>query len=207
LKDENNRAEIIADEKNRTIHIRVCGTTCRDLLAIIRKTFDNIHGKYEKLEVEQMVPCNCNTCTELQEPNLFMYSELKDRLKNNKKTIECKKSPYYDVDIQPLINDFTQFDKEKIARELSESFFEIEIRTLDVKSKTTASKKKEEEKKKSWWQKTCNWFSGLNNILQTVFFLLVFIPLTLVILDTLDILKISEPVAKIIDTIESWGNK
>lgn len=205
LKEEKNRAEIIADEKNRTIHIRVCGATRRDLLTIIRKTFDSIHGEYKKLKVEQMVPCNCDVCKESQEPTLYPYSKLINRLSNNKDTIECDKPPYNEIDIQTLVNDFPQIDKEGITDEIildSVEHYYIE----GIRTKTIINKQEKKENK-SWWIKTCDWFSGLNNILQTVFFLLILIPLVLVILNTLDVFEISEPVSKIIGIIENWGSK
>lgn len=96
------------DEQKKRIHIQVCGLLCNDFLAIIRYEFEKIHALYPRLQVESMVPCNCDICKESNEPEMFKYSELLNRIKHGRETIDCSKNKYCYVRIRPLITKFSE---------------------------------------------------------------------------------------------------
>jgi len=97
-------AEIIETygRENR-FDIRIHGKNHKDLLNIIIYHFDNMLKRFKKLTHEKLVPCNCDTCKTSNNPHFFSYAELNERKEENKKTIECRKKPYLDVDIDSLI--------------------------------------------------------------------------------------------------------
>jgi len=121
LKKDDISAEVKADENKKSIYIRVSGLLCNDFLANIRYEFERIHADYPKLKVESMIPCNCDICKDSEEPVLFKYSELYNRLMYGKDTIDCSKNKYCAVEIEPLIRDFPEIDigdnNERITRE------------------------------------------------------------------------------------------
>ena len=90
----------------------------RKSLTTIRHEFDKIHNTYTLLKVSTLVPCNCFTCKGRQEPHFYKFENLRERLANNKKTVECNNPPYLDVDISSLIDDVT---REPISQPPSQS--------------------------------------------------------------------------------------
>ncbi len=55
-KSYNSTAVIKADAREKKIRIDVAGDLKRDWFAVLRDTFKEIHGSFEKLDVEEMVP-------------------------------------------------------------------------------------------------------------------------------------------------------
>ncbi len=108
LKKGETLANVIEYYHKRYIEIRISGEKKHGLMAIIRHEFDKIHADYgNRLPYNELIPCNCKTCKKLNDPYLFTREELKERQKNNKRTIECKKPPhYYDVDVKKLLDEF-----------------------------------------------------------------------------------------------------
>ena len=113
LRRDGARAEVIERYHRKEIRIRVAGNHRRDLLANIRYVIDEIHASYEHLKCSTLVPCNCNTCKGNQAPYFYSFNELQERIDQGKETIECRKSPYLDIVIRPLISDITQETKSK----------------------------------------------------------------------------------------------
>jgi internalin A len=105
LNDGYARAEILELRGDGEIRIRVAGRNKRDLLMEIVRALDELHRSFPKLHYEQLIPCNCPTCAPLIQPHFFDLKELRDRLANDKDTIECKNSPYANVSIRGLMDD------------------------------------------------------------------------------------------------------
>jgi GTPase SAR1 family protein len=112
LEREETRAEIIETYDSRSIKIRVAGKNKRDFMTIIAEEIDRINGQYEKMNVEKMIPCNCEKCKKDQAPYFFEYQKLKRRLNNQINEIECENS-YKKVYIRGLIDEV--MDEEKFT--------------------------------------------------------------------------------------------
>ncbi|GFZ95281.1 COR domain-containing protein [Okeania sp. KiyG1] len=118
LKKNQTRAEVIEYYSKREIKIRISGQQKRDLITIVTHELDKIHSSYNnRLKYNQLIPCNCRTCKNTQNPHFYKFEKLKERLNNGKMTIECGNSPYYEVNIRSLIDDaIDSHNYEKISQ-------------------------------------------------------------------------------------------
>ena len=129
LKIDNTFALVQEDYFNRKIIIRLRGKNKRDMLAIIRNTFENIHNDFNNLILEEMVPCNCSECEKSNKPYFYIYADLLKRRSKKKETIECYKS-YEDVSITGLIETIKKSSRRnprgqvegKLFRKLTQAF-------------------------------------------------------------------------------------
>ncbi|NEQ38623.1 MAG: GTPase [Okeania sp. SIO3I5] len=113
LKKNRARAEIIEYYGKREIKIRISGQEKRDLMTIVTYELDKIHSSYnDRLKYNKLIPCNCATCNNNQNPYFYNFRELKERISNHKYTTECGKPPYHTVNVLSLIDDV--IDKEQI---------------------------------------------------------------------------------------------
>ncbi len=94
---------IKSDEEKNDLKIYIEGEQKRDYYAILRNYLNEISESY-KNDWNELVPCNCKTCQNNENPTLFVYTELKSRLRF-RTTIDCKNEPYYPVEIKELIDD------------------------------------------------------------------------------------------------------
>ncbi len=98
-------AEVIEILYRNEITIKVRGTDPKGFLAILKNELDRLNKSYKNLKVKTLVPCNCITCNkDNTEPYFYQYNKLKERLKNDTKTIECQQYPYENVNVNSLIN-------------------------------------------------------------------------------------------------------
>ncbi|WP_420645400.1 COR domain-containing protein [Candidatus Leptofilum sp.] len=105
LENADARAEIIEHYQRREITIRVQGRQKRDLLTKIGYEFEKIHSDFpERLQIKQLIPCNCSQCKGSGRPYFFDFGRLKKRLAAGKTTAECDDS-YETVDVWRLIDD------------------------------------------------------------------------------------------------------
>lgn len=84
----NTRAYIKVNLFEKLIEIKIHGYQKRELLAIIRHEFNQIHRSIPKITVFQDIPCNCS-------PNCsyrFDYDRLSYAESLGKKTVECQKT-------------------------------------------------------------------------------------------------------------------
>lgn len=58
------------------ISIELTGQHGREFLFMIRKAINEIHNDFNQLDFEEMVPCSCKTCKNLEEPHFFQFSLL-----------------------------------------------------------------------------------------------------------------------------------
>ncbi len=104
LERENTPAEIIESYDARNIEIRVSGQNRRDFMTIISETIDGINEQFEKMKVEKLIPCNCETCKEEDKPHLFPYRKLMKRLNDRVDHVECDNS-YERIHIRSLMDE------------------------------------------------------------------------------------------------------
>ncbi|OLT62359.1 COR domain-containing protein [Moorena bouillonii] len=105
LNKDNTKAEVIEYYEKGEIQIRVTGQYKRDLLTIVTKELDKIHASYNRLRCSKLIPCNCDTCKNSQNPYFYEFDKLRERISNNKYTIECDSPPYKTVEVSSLIDD------------------------------------------------------------------------------------------------------
>lgn len=96
-------AEIYTRPNIQQIFIRLRGKDIRELLSHITDTIEEINGTYHNLKVEKLVPCNCETCKDMEDPHFYQHSKLLERKNTGKKTIECGNPPYADVNVENLL--------------------------------------------------------------------------------------------------------
>ncbi|MBD2451624.1 leucine-rich repeat domain-containing protein [Nostoc sp. FACHB-152] len=119
------KAEIIEYYDNKEIKIRVAGTYKRDLMTTVTYELDKIHQSYNKPpKYDKLIPCNCITCKDNQEPHFYKFENLRQRVVNQKYQIECDNLPYEKVNILSLIDDVmhrTELGQDKIRDFVSHS--------------------------------------------------------------------------------------
>ena len=137
LRDAQARAELLELRGLREIRIRFAGQFQRDLLMHIVRTLDELHQGFPKLQYERLIPCNCPTCVDTPEPHFFTLEEFHYRLQNRKPTIECRKAPFHDVAIQPLLDDVfishspsTQMERSHLLERFDTQYNEQELKKL-----------------------------------------------------------------------------
>ncbi len=96
-----------------SFQIRIAGYHKKELLAIIRDKFKEILKPFKKLQMKELVPCNCDTCKFVTQPHFFDYEKLKERLANDKDNVECENKPYKSVNIRRLLEDVILSGKSK----------------------------------------------------------------------------------------------
>ncbi|MEM7342825.1 MAG: COR domain-containing protein [Chloroflexota bacterium] len=104
LENEGAEAEVIEFYNQREIKIRVKGNFRRDLLLIINHELENIHRGFEQLQVNRLIPCNCQECRGSQAPYFHRYEILQRRLAHQRYQAECEHS-YITVNVRGLLGD------------------------------------------------------------------------------------------------------
>jgi internalin A len=104
LLDSNARATVIENYSKNEIRIRISGTIKKSLRESIRHEFRKIHDSYEKLRYQEFIPCNCSACKGSQSPFSYPLNRLEERLRKNRRQIECDFS-YEMVNVRDLIDD------------------------------------------------------------------------------------------------------
>lgn len=97
------------------ITIELEGKNKREFLYLIRKTINEIHKDFNNLEFSEMVPCNCSTCSTIDNPHFYDFNLLKRYEQNEIPRIRCDKS-LVEVTVFSLTNDISRkkFSNEKI---------------------------------------------------------------------------------------------
>lgn len=99
-------SEALIKEKyfENKITIEISGNNKRDYLFHIRKVIDSIHKDFNKLKVDEMVPCVCSQCKELDVPHFYENQVLKRYENKNIKDIRCPIS-LEEIKVASLITD------------------------------------------------------------------------------------------------------
>ena len=84
LNKDNTKAEVIEDYGKREIRIRVVGTDKRGLMTIVTHELDKINNSYNRLKYQKLIPCNCETCNNSQNPFPYEFKKLLERSANKK---------------------------------------------------------------------------------------------------------------------------
>ena len=97
----------------------------KELLSYIRNTIEEIHQRISpKIPAEPLVPCNCEVCSQSDEPMMYEFSRLQKYIKSGEKKIKCEKGKVFrDVSIMQLLEGVVQAPAE-IERE--EPFARVE---------------------------------------------------------------------------------
>ena len=119
LNKENTKAEVIEFYGKREIRIRISGNYKRDLMTIAVYHFDRIHDSYKQLKCQKLIPCNCSTCKDSQTPYFYEFKKLRERIANQKQTIECGNPPYLSLSVVSLIDDVLAWRQEHETEQLS----------------------------------------------------------------------------------------
>jgi internalin A len=98
------------------ITIELNGLNKREFLYLIRKAINEIHQDFNKLDVSEMIPCNCEYCVSADEPNFYEFNLLRRYESNEISTIRCPIS-LLEVPVYDLTADVAQkaFSEEKIV--------------------------------------------------------------------------------------------
>ncbi|MDJ0899368.1 MAG: COR domain-containing protein [Xenococcus sp. MO_188.B8] len=126
IKKDNTKAEVIEDYGKREIRIRVVGTDKKSLMTIVTHEIDKINDSYNRLKYQKLIPCNCETCKNSQNPYTYGFNKLLERAANNKLTIECGNSPYHEVQVLGLIDNAIDI-KQLITKDQQDSNKSINV--------------------------------------------------------------------------------
>ncbi|MEH2256825.1 COR domain-containing protein [Nostoc sp.] len=113
LSKDQTKAEVIEYYGKREIKIRVSGRHKRDLMTIVTHELDKIHKSYKLLKYNELIPCNCVTCKDSQEPQFYVLKELQQFIADKQDRIQCRNS-YQMVNVSSLIDDVK--DKSKLLK-------------------------------------------------------------------------------------------
>ena len=104
LNKDETKVEVIEYYGKREIVIRVIGNFKRDLMTQVTYELDKINDSFHRLNYQKLIPCNCDTCMNTQNPHSYDYQQLLERISSQKYTIECNKKPFHEVQILSLID-------------------------------------------------------------------------------------------------------
>jgi hypothetical protein len=104
LEKDRTRAEIIESQDKREIKIRVAGKHQRELMTIVTYELDEIHASYKRLNFNKLIPCNCSTCKNSQDPHFYRFETLRRFVGDRQERILCERS-YQMVNVLGLIDD------------------------------------------------------------------------------------------------------
>lgn len=105
LHDEYARAELLELRGEKEIRIRVSGGNRRDLLMEIKRTLDELHRAFPKLQYKKLVPCCCQQCKQPGNEPHFFDIELLNRYRDKGVVeIRCDKS-LQEVNVLALVDD------------------------------------------------------------------------------------------------------
>ncbi|MEH2287892.1 COR domain-containing protein [Nostoc sp.] len=104
LSKDQTKTEVIEYYGKREIKIRVSGRHKRDLMTIVTHELDKIHDSYKRLKYNKLIPCNCHTCKDSQEPHFYFFEILRQFVADKQERIQCQKS-YQMLDVLSLIDD------------------------------------------------------------------------------------------------------
>ncbi len=115
LEYESTKAIIREKYFENKIAIEISGQNSREYLYVIRKTINEIHKDFNRLEVNEMVPCNCSHCRSVTNPTFYRYGLLKRYELKEIKYIRCSQS-LEEVNVLELTRDILsgQLSKDKI---------------------------------------------------------------------------------------------
>jgi Leucine-rich repeat (LRR) protein len=126
--DKDTKAEVIEHYDKREINIRLVGKQKRELMTVIDHEFQKIHDSYSRLNYQQLIPCNCDTCQNSQSPHFYRLHILRKFISDAQEHIQCQNS-YQMVDVRDLIGDVfgSQEESRNFAKDAQPSQQSINI--------------------------------------------------------------------------------
>lgn len=115
LKYESTKAIIKEKYFENKISIEISGQNKREYLFGIRKAINEIHQDFNRIEVNEMVPCNCFHCKSVETPAFYKHELLKRYELKEIKYIRCNLS-LEEVNVLELTRDILsgQLSKDKL---------------------------------------------------------------------------------------------
>ncbi len=104
LSDKWARAQVIENYPKNEINVRVSGSNKKPLLENVRHELWKIHESYERLQYDELIPCNCEQCKDSAQPESYPYDLLMKYIGDHQYDIDCRKS-YKKVDVRRLMSD------------------------------------------------------------------------------------------------------
>ncbi|MBD2505702.1 leucine-rich repeat domain-containing protein [Nostoc muscorum FACHB-395] len=152
LSKDQTKAEVIEYYGKREIKIRVSGHHKRDLMTIVTHELDKIHNSYKRLKYNKLIPCNCVTCKDSQEPHFYPFERLRQFVADKQERIQCQKS-YQMIDVLGLIDDVMdkhQFIQQEEIRRSGDTFY-INAKEVQIQkgNNLMSNQSPQEEKPKS----------------------------------------------------------
>jgi hypothetical protein len=88
------------------IDLRARGPESKALLSVISSDLDALNESFKGLreKVDKRIPCNCKACGVADSPHFYGYRELLTRKELGKRTIECKRPNYEEVEVLQLLD-------------------------------------------------------------------------------------------------------
>ncbi|BBD61760.1 Miro domain protein [Nostoc sp. HK-01] len=160
LSKDETKAEVIEYSDKREINIRVAGKHKRDVMRTVTDKLDEIHELYKRLKYDKLIPCNCVTCKDHQEPHFYKFENLRQRFVNQKYQIECDKPPYETVNVLSLIDDVMdrrELEKHKGRDSSSNSSFSFPGSNVNITINQKPDQVMPEKPKKEEAQVTLPW--------------------------------------------------
>ena len=111
LSKDDTKVEVIEYYGRREIKIRVTGKNKRDLVTIVTYEIDKISNSYKRLKYQKLIPCDCLTCINSQDPHEYDFNYLLARRNANKRTVECHKEPFLEVKVSKLLDNSIELEK------------------------------------------------------------------------------------------------
>ncbi len=106
---EHEGTQVLVEETkcdNRSeIEFRARGPERKELLSVLAGDLEALNNSFKGLKdrVDKLVPCICNVCSQTIEPEMYRQKELIERRAKGKRTIECRREPYDDVEVLKLL--------------------------------------------------------------------------------------------------------
>lgn len=85
-------AVVKADEKEKKLSVFVNGNRKQDYFSKIQKNLEEINNSFEKIDAQEMIPCNCKQCISLEKPYFYKYKVLVRALNKGIEKTLCDKS-------------------------------------------------------------------------------------------------------------------
>ncbi|MBD2457805.1 leucine-rich repeat domain-containing protein [Nostoc sp. FACHB-87] len=120
ISQEETKAEVIEYYDKREIKIRIAGKFKRDLMTKVTYELDKIHQSYKRLKYDKLIPCNCLTCKDKQDPHFYLSEKLRQFIVDQQHQIQCQKKPYQMVNVLSLIDDV--MDRRELEKDKSRDF-------------------------------------------------------------------------------------
>ncbi len=95
------RAQVKVRLVDKYVEIRIDGERKRELLAIIRGHFDQIHSSFANVRIDAQVPCNCAADC----PHMFNYESLLLAERKRVPAVQCQRS-FEDVPLRALLDGY-----------------------------------------------------------------------------------------------------